>query len=484
MKCEGKRRNYYENRHRDRSDEEGGGTMDTVNENAMFEKDDIFHRVEFAKKAMGLIERYPASRGACVIDIDATWGMGKTTLLKMWINELEKGYSSQYSEFKNVRNGCVYYNAWENDYNADALTPLIYAICGSLSAKANKSDGWFEGFKEKMKAMVSTGVGIITSYLCYQNTGSDLLASGIGGTAVATTDAVFHILEGKEPEEIGKAYLEDQEKREAFHNAVSDLATACGKLFIFIDELDRCRPTFAIQTLECIKHYFNIPNVVFIFATDMSQLAHTVETCYGHGMDAGGYFLKFFDHIMHLPVPNIRELMHYAYPNIAVKKDELYAYVNEIRKVLSLTPRETPWLAQRANKIWHTAFDAHRKVNLSASFAYIVFLIAVKTKLPNRFAPWLTSQDSLSDILAADEETFIGQCVTFLQNHLMTNAYTLEDEISTPDERDTRRQINGVTEEEIDYQDVFLHTTYMVCADQIAISQTVGEALLAALELC
>ncbi|MBR0514262.1 MAG: hypothetical protein IJK06_08445 [Clostridia bacterium] len=457
--------------------------MDIVNENALFETDDVFHRIDFVQKAMKLIEMHRPERGACVIDIDAPWGMGKTTLLKMWINELEKD-DSPYSEFKNVSSECVYYNAWEKDYNSDALTPLIYAICGSLSAKANETDGWGEGFKEKMKAMVSAGVGIITSYLCYRGTRDEMFATGVGGMAGATTDAAFHLLEGNEPEELGKAYLADQEKREVFHKAVSDLAGACGKLFIFIDELDRCKPTFAIQTLECIKHYFNIPNVVFIFATDMSQLAHTVETYYGHGMDAGGYFLKFFDHFMHLSVPNIRELIQFSYPKATVKKDEFFSYINEIRKTFSLTPRESPWLVQRTNKIWNIAFSAHRNVDLSASYAFIAFLMAVKMKMPDRFSLWLTDQDSLSDVFSANDETFIGQCMTFLQNHLTINTYDLADEIHESNERETRRQIDGVTQKGIDYQDVFLHTTYAVCVPQTAISQTVGEALLASLELC
>ncbi|MEZ4628433.1 MAG: P-loop NTPase fold protein [Eubacteriales bacterium] len=38
------------------------------------------------------------------------------------------------------------------------------------------------------------------------------------------------------------------------------------KLLIIIDELDRCRPTFAIQTLELIKHLFAVKGLIFIFA--------------------------------------------------------------------------------------------------------------------------------------------------------------------------------------------------------------------------
>ena len=65
--------------------------MDTVNENACFEQNDIFQRVEIAKKAMRLISEHKPERGACVIDIDAPWGMGKTTFLKMGRKNFQTG---------------------------------------------------------------------------------------------------------------------------------------------------------------------------------------------------------------------------------------------------------------------------------------------------------------------------------------------------------------------------------------------------------
>lgn len=456
--------------------------MDVVNENASFDKDDVFHRVETAKKAMELVTKHQASRGACVIDINAPWGMGKTTLLKMWINELAKSDEYRNNAFSNVKNQCVYYNAWEHDYYDDALTPVIYEICGSISAKANKSEKWLTGFRDKMKAMISTGVGVLTTVLCYRNTRNDLLASGIGGMAAGATDAALHIFEGKEPEEVGQIYLDEIEKRNAFHDAVADLANECGKLFIFVDELDRCKPIFAIQTLECIKHYFNIPNVVFIFATDMNQLAHTVESYYGHGMDAGGYFLKFFDYIIHLPIPNVRELLQYAYPTISVDA-AFYDYINEICKVFTLTPRETPWVLRRAKTVWDSAFAGHRKVNLSASISFIVFLITIKTKMPDRYSHCLIDRENLSDLIRVDGGTFLERCITFLQSRLAIDTYDLEKEISESNERYTRRRIDGVMEDNVDFEEVFLHTLYAVCAPQMAVSQMTGEALLAALEL-
>lgn len=49
--------------------------MDMINPNATFEKDDIFHRVQYVQMAMRLTKRHPVDRGACVIAIDSPWGM-------------------------------------------------------------------------------------------------------------------------------------------------------------------------------------------------------------------------------------------------------------------------------------------------------------------------------------------------------------------------------------------------------------------------
>lgn len=148
-------------------------------------------------------------------------------------------------------------------------------------------------------------------------------------------------------------------------------------------------------------------------------------------MDVGGYFLKFFDQIMHLPVPNIRELMNFAYPDIR-EEDAFYDFINEIRKTFSLTPRETPWLIKRTKAVWSSGFTRHRKADFSASYAFIAFLVAFKMKMPNGFSLWLIGQNNLPGILAARKETFIGQCVAFFQGHLTTDTSDLEDEISKP----------------------------------------------------
>jgi hypothetical protein len=66
-------------------------------------------------------------------------------------------------------------------------------------------------------------------------------------------------------------------------------------LFILIDELDRCRPPYAVALLERVKHLFEVDNVVFVMATDTDQLRHSIGAIYGLNFAAGRYLLRFFD---------------------------------------------------------------------------------------------------------------------------------------------------------------------------------------------
>lgn len=79
------------------------------------------------------------------------------------------------------------------------------------------------------------------------------------------------------------------------------------QLIIFVDELDRCRPSYAIELLERIKHLFNIPGILFVLALDKRQLSHSIAAVYGNGFDSDGYLRRFIDLEYNLLEPNIKE---------------------------------------------------------------------------------------------------------------------------------------------------------------------------------
>ncbi len=99
-----------------------------------------------------------------------------------------------------------------------------------------------------------------------------------------------------------------QEHKELFRKLTENIRGEHGYLLICIDELDRCRPTFAIETLEVVKHFFDLPNVIFVFSLDMEQLHRSIKTVYGD-IDSMGYLQRFFDYQTSLPKPNLQRFL-------------------------------------------------------------------------------------------------------------------------------------------------------------------------------
>ena len=77
-------------------------------------------------------------------------------------------------------------------------------------------------------------------------------------------------------------------------------------MVVFIDELDRCKPDYAIHLLERIKHYFGNERITFIFSLNMDELQHTIRKFYGNDFDACRYLERFFDFRIELPKPDMR----------------------------------------------------------------------------------------------------------------------------------------------------------------------------------
>lgn len=75
-------------------------------------------------------------------------------------------------------------------------------------------------------------------------------------------------------------------------------------LFIFVDELDRCRPSYAIEVLENIKHLFGVKGVFFVVATASEQLGHSIKSVYGNDFDSRGYLKRFFNQTYTLQEPD------------------------------------------------------------------------------------------------------------------------------------------------------------------------------------
>ncbi len=249
--------------------------------------------------------------GSYVLNIDAPWGSGKTFFLNRFRKQLD---TEEYL--------VCYINAWEDDHAEDPLLAVLSAINGVIqplvpsSEKIKKQFGTFKKASGKIALSLLTNVGktFLTRHAgdfwdeagdIFSKSNSSLItATSTESASNATKDALVKAIdEGVDDAtknlianfEQSKSTIASFKKNlSALLKITGEQQTSHGKLFVFVDELDRCRPTYAIAMLERIKHLFDTDGVMFIVATDTQQLQHSIKAVYGQGFDAPRYLMRFF----------------------------------------------------------------------------------------------------------------------------------------------------------------------------------------------
>ena len=95
-------------------------------------------------------------------------------------------------------------------------------------------------------------------------------------------------------------HIAAEESIKTLKSALLEIASE-SPIVIFVDELDRCRPDFAISMMESIKHIFDVENVRFVLVTNSDQLRASINHCYGAAIEAQRYLDKFIGFSFALP---------------------------------------------------------------------------------------------------------------------------------------------------------------------------------------
>ncbi|WP_373399515.1 P-loop NTPase fold protein [Algoriphagus halophilus] len=247
-------------------------------------------REKYAKVLTNIINSYPEG---FVLAINNKWGTGKTTFVKMWEQFL-----------KNEEYKTIYLNAWENDFEDNPFTAFI----GELQIINKKDKDKFNKVVQKA-ALISKNVGpaIIKAFL-NKYIDSEILLE----TITDTSKSFLEIFENDINE-----YSKRKESISEFKKSLSEYVAneSNGKPLIFIiDELDRCRPNYAVLLLEQIKHFFSVPNIVFVLSIDKSQLGNAVCGVYGsENIDSNEYLRRFIDIEYLIPEPDSDKFIAYLY---------------------------------------------------------------------------------------------------------------------------------------------------------------------------
>ena len=247
--------------------------------------DDLLDRKELAETLTQLVD---GVEGPCVMAIDAPWGAGKTTFLKMWSQHL-----------RNQGFPVVEFNAWETDHADDPFVALASEITDALSVF---DDGSLQKrIKETAEAAKHVALRAIPGVI-------RLVTAGVLDVHPLMEKEAGRLLASYAERRLDQ-YKEDEQSLETFRQKLCTMANDLHRskdhpLMILIDELDRCRPPYAVALLEIAKHLFGTDHVIFVLAVNRSQLAHSVCSLYGSRFDATGYLRRFFDFDLTLPEPD------------------------------------------------------------------------------------------------------------------------------------------------------------------------------------
>jgi predicted KAP-like P-loop ATPase len=353
-------------------------------ESLSFDNDLLGGRREFGKRMAGLVKS--ASTGA-VLALDAPWGEGKTTFVRMWQHML----ANEKPPITPIT--CIYLDAFEQDHIDDPFLPLVASIVEFAEKRASINKEYTPLLSAVKKNAGRVGVKFLglaasiavrTATLGIINKAditalNDIKDDIAGDSASAVEDLVASQL---------ARFVSDKETLASFRKDLEKLASQVvadtkAPLVFIIDELDRCRPTFAVTLIERIKHVLDVPGIVFLFVLNRKQLEQAVRSVYGARIDAAGYLAKFIHIWCSLP-KSVRRRHNSDYQKYCTALYDAHELITwddesmlrkalpELSQIFGLTLREMERLFTNVAVFYATASQNHLRIpGLAAALAVI-----------------------------------------------------------------------------------------------------------------
>jgi hypothetical protein len=347
------------------------------------------------------------------IALDGQWGTGKTFLLTALAKEFSQASPKHLS---------VYVNVWASDYSSDPLLPIHSAFTEqvkkqiSQKAGARLADAWSAVVRGMKRIIVSKpAVAAATAGAIFDAGAS---ATALGAAAARATTAGM-----EKAQDLVEAYSEATSAREEFaqsrrnlvHAIEGDGASLALPIVIVVDELDRCRPTYAISVLETLKHLFSVRGVYFVFGVHRSELHHSVSHVYGQGFQSERYLARFFDQTITLPPPDLEtfcenRLSHYG---CQLQENECISLCwDEAETQLSNTRVFAAWMASGELSLRDIDQTIEAFASLLFHYTYrpvpihwLLFLLVLRARKPTELKNWLGGSHGGANHVAAEALT-------------------------------------------------------------------------------
>ncbi|KVQ75730.1 hypothetical protein WK07_20340 [Burkholderia multivorans] len=273
-----------------------------------------------------------------MIAIDSQWGGGKTWFGRNWAAKL-----------KQDGHKVAFIDAFEQDYTEDPFLPIAAELSNLLDPSNDEKK------LAKMAAKVATVYLPVAAKMAMRFAAHKILGEfDVEKEIQDVADAAIKNAEEKSEEFVKQwverrleNYLEERKSLDAFRSALTDMASKEKKpVVVFIDELDRCRPDFAVRLIERIKHFFETPNVVFVLLIHREQLSRAIAGVYGPSTDGAAYLSKFVHFFFTLPAAHNHHYIEIVLDRLGFPVDadgsvqEFANYFSEWQFLANLTMRD------------------------------------------------------------------------------------------------------------------------------------------------
>ena len=256
--------------------------MLNVFENITFDNRDEFKRKDFANKVIKLLR---SNIDVSPLVIDGDWGIGKTEFCRKLVKLINTEYSGSLH--------AIYVDAFAEDYFNNPLISLLSAL---YEEKQSPEFYKSELFSNTTAAIggIAKNVAPIAFNLTFGKEKGEMVTEIIKGAIQGTQQQLFS--------KLLKDRIEKTKQLGILHETISKVMDN-RQVVLFIDELDRCRPDYALHMLETIKHIFNMENLQIVLVANLKQLVSVIQNVYINNEDMAKQYLdKFIAQNVALPI--------------------------------------------------------------------------------------------------------------------------------------------------------------------------------------
>lgn len=334
-------------------------------------KNNFINRNRYISSFLKLINGLEENK---IIALDGEWGSGKTWFVKS-VEYLMNSESNNELNIvdKEIMNKVkdkymtFYYNAWENDDAKSAMLSLIYKLINDSCLQKNESE-----------------VGAIPRLL---NTVIKFVTNG----AIDIKEDIFG--EQWNNKQITDCIKTSEEIKETFKKIIDNLLIENkNRLLIIIDEIDRCKPTFAIDLLENIKHFYDDNRIIFLVTTNNKALASSVCKIYGEKYDGALYLDRIFDINLELPSNYIQDYIN-AIDDGNSNSNYHFKVCRELAKENKMTMREYNRYLNSMESIKNNLIEGYSYLSLFANYIIIPVSMSLRIKDKNRYYNFIRGEE-------------------------------------------------------------------------------------------